>query len=117
MADIDKISVNNTTYNIKDSTARESISSFNPFSKGAAVITDMNSFQSGIGLTDSTTLNMPTSTSLTYLAFALERTGGTKRVVQFVFMNTEIYYRTAFATTGTPYTWNSWRLVSSTAVS
>lgn len=28
MADIDKISVNNTTYNIKDSTARESISKF-----------------------------------------------------------------------------------------
>lgn len=26
MADIDKISVNNTTYNIKDSTARDSIS-------------------------------------------------------------------------------------------
>lgn len=102
MADIDKISVNNTTYNIKDSTARESISRLVGY--GAYNINEM--LTTGMFFCSSASTNTPSNTSGAILVFK----GSGDNALQVFFSNeaTVMIYKRRMQSG----VWSSWTSVS-----
>lgn len=106
MADIDKISVNNTTYNIKDSTARDSISQHIPSGAYAGDLNNANT--PGIVYASSSAANLPgTSGGMLVIAYA----SNSARVQLFVenASNPGLYVRR-----GDNSGWQSWVKVAPT---
>lgn len=102
MADIDKITVNNTTYNIKDSTARNSISPFT----SSSTYSDYNSLtENGIYRMVNNCTNGPGAWASAVIV--LKGYGNGLLQISFRASNGNVYCRTQ-----SDGTWNSWKQVS-----
>ena len=103
MADIDKITASNgTTYNIKDSTARESISNGSTFNAASTVTTsDMNSPANGISRITASTSNLPSPIGSGVVPVLTFKSGGV--TIEFAFYLGTIYVRRCDTST-----WGNW---------